>query len=315
VIRIARRVAWTGLLLCLLAVFVAACSVGEEDQEASVQPQGENLVITLGTKDFSESILIGELYRQALEAKGIKVNLRKAIGPTEEIDKELQSGRIDGYPEYLGIAVTVAAGQEEGGSTPEETYQLAKEFYAGRGQAISEQTPFQNVDVIATTQYFAQRRGLATIDDLKRLSRITLGGQAPFATRQQGLVGLREAYGLDNVRFEPITYGDQYEALDRKQIEAANGGSTDGQFASGSYKILDDTEDVFGFQHVALVIDEAKLEELGGRDFMRIIDNVNRRLTTSVMIAMNREVVLDGQDEAVVAERFLGGAGLLERSG
>jgi glycine betaine/choline ABC-type transport system substrate-binding protein len=75
--------------------------------------------------------------------------------------------------------------------------------------------------------------------------------------------------------------------------------------------VLEDTENVFGFQHVALVIDQDKLKSLGGSDFMRIIDNVNRRLTTSAMIAMNREVVLDGQDEAVVAQQFLNAAGLL----
>jgi glycine betaine/choline ABC-type transport system substrate-binding protein len=68
---------------------------------------------------------------------------------------------------------------------------------------------------------------------------------------------------------------------------------------------------VFGFQHVALVIDEDKLDELGGRKFMRIIDDVNGRLTTSAMIQMNRDVDVDGQDAAIVAERFLRTAGLL----
>ena len=299
------------VVLCLLAVFVAACGGDERDRGASVQPQGEELVVTLGTKDLSESILIGELYRQALQAKGIRVNLRKAIGPTEEIDKELQSGGIDGYPEYLGIAVTVAAGQESAGNSPEETYRLARDFYAARGQVLSEQTPFQNVDVIATTQYFAQRRGLATIGDLNKVGSITLGGQAPFEERTQGFVGIRETYGLKNVRFEPIPPGDQYRALDRNRIDVANGGSTDGQFASGSYKVLEDTENVFGFQHVALVIDKDKLNELGGRDFMRTINDVNRRLTTSAMIEMNREVVIDRQDEAFVAEQFLRRAGVL----
>ena len=77
--------------------------------------------------------------------------------------------------------------------------------------------------------------------------------------------------------------------------------------------MLEDTERVFGFQHVALVIDEDKLDELGGRDFMRIIDDVNARLTTSAMIQMNRDVELDGQDPAIVAERFLRAAGLLGR--
>jgi glycine betaine/choline ABC-type transport system substrate-binding protein len=68
---------------------------------------------------------------------------------------------------------------------------------------------------------------------------------------------------------------------------------------------------VFGFQHVALVIDEDKLKELGGSEFMRTIDAVNERLTTSAMIQMNRDVELDSQDPAIVAERFLRTAGLL----
>jgi osmoprotectant transport system substrate-binding protein len=298
-------------LLLSLALAAAACGDDEKDKEGSVQPQGDELVLTLGTKDFTEAIIVGELYRQALRSKSINVTLRKDIGPTEVIDKELQSGAIDAYPEYLGVAVTVAAGREEAGSTAEETYALAKEFYAGRGQAISEPTAFENVDAIATTQFFAQRRGLATVGDLRALPEFTLGARPEFEERQQGLAGMRDVYGLDNAEFEAIPIGKQYRALDRNEIDAANVFSTDGQLATGSYKVLEDTERVFGFQHVALVIDEDKLQELGGPKFMRIINDVNGRLTTSAMIQMNREVELDGQDAAVVAERFLRTAGLL----
>ena len=299
-------------LLVLVALLVAACGNDEEDQEGSVQPQGEELQLTIGTKDFTEAFIVGELYRQALLAKGIKVRLRKDIGPTEVIDKELQSGRIDAYPEYLGVAVTVAADQEDAGSSAEETYELAKEFYAGRGQAISEPTSFENVDAIATTQFFAQRRGLATVSDLRELPGFTLGARPEFEQRQQGLAGMRDVYGLDNVEFKEIPIGEQYLALDRNEIDAANVFTTDGQLASGSYKVLEDSERLFGFQHVALVIDEEKLDELGGRKFMRTINDLNGRLTTSAMIQMNREVEVDGQDEAIVAERFLRSAGLLE---
>ena len=299
-------------LLVLVALLVAACGNDEEDQEGSVQPQGEELQLTIGTKDFTEAFIVGELYRQALLAKGIKVRLRKDIGPTEVIDKELQSGRIDAYPEYLGVAVTVAADQEDAGSSAEETYELAKEFYAGRGQAISEPTSFENVDAIATTQFFAQRRGLATVSDLRELPSFTLGARPEFEQRQQGLAGMRDVYGLDNVEFKEIPIGEQYLALDRNEIDAANVFTTDGQLASGSYKVLEDSDRLFGFQHVALVIDEEKLEELGGRKFMGIINEVNGRLTTSAMIQMNRDVEVDGQDEAIVAERFLRSAGLLE---
>jgi osmoprotectant transport system substrate-binding protein len=293
------------LLLLALALVAGACGADDNDREGSAQPQGDELVLTLGTKDFTEAFIVGELYRQALRSKSINVKLRKDIGPTEVIDKELQSGAIDAYPEYLGVAVTVAAGREDAGRTAEQTYNLAKEFYAGRGQAISEQTAFENVDAVATTQFFAQRRGLATVGDLRMLRRFTLGARPEFEQRRQGLIGMRDVYGLDNAEFEAVSIGEQYRALDRKQIDAANVFTTDGRLASGSYKVLEDTEHVFGFQHVALVIDEKKLQELGGSKFMRIINDLNGRLTTSDMIDMNRAVELDGQDPAIVAQRFL----------
>jgi osmoprotectant transport system substrate-binding protein len=299
----------TALALLLLAL-IAGC--GEEDQDArSVQPQGTETQLTLGTKDFTEEFILGELYSQALAADGYKVRLQKNIGPTEVIDKELTSGAIDAYPEYLGVALTVAARREDAGDSAAETYRLAKEFYAERGQALSEQTPFENVDAIATTQFFAQRRGLLTLTDLRRLPSFTLGARPEFADRFQGLKGLQEVYGLTNAEFKPIAIGAQYRALDEGDVEAANVFTTDGQLASGNYRLLEDPKRLFGFQHVALVIDEDKLERLGGERFMRVIDAVNRRLTTSAMIEMNRAVDVDNQDEAIVAERFLTEVGLL----
>src|SRR5687768_2474284 len=105
--------AWRILPALLLALSIAACGEDEADQAGSVQPQGGELSVTLGTKDFTESVIVGELYRQALKFKGYRVDLREDIGSTEVIDKELQNGRIDGYPEYLGVAVTVAAGRRD----------------------------------------------------------------------------------------------------------------------------------------------------------------------------------------------------------
>jgi osmoprotectant transport system substrate-binding protein len=305
-----RRMRASTTLALLLVALIAAC--GEEDQDArSVQPQGTETQLTLGTKDFTEEFILGELYSQALAANGYKVRLRKNIGPTEVIDKELTSGAIDAYPEYLGVALTVVARREDAGDSAAETYRLAKDFYAERGQALSEQTPFENVDAIATTQFFAQRRGLLTLTDLRRLPSFTLGARPEFADRYQGLKGLQEVYGLTNAEFKPIAIGAQYRALDEGDVEATNVFTTDGQLASGNYRLLEDPKRLFGYQHVALVIDEDKLERLGGERFMRVINAVNRRLTTSAMIEMNRAVDVDNQDEAIVAERFLTEVGLL----
>ena len=297
-------------LALLVLALVAGC--GEENEEdGSAQPQGAESRLTLGTKNFTEEFVLGELYEQALAAKGYKVTLRKDIGPTEVIDKELTSGAIDAYPEYLGVALTVAAGREDAGDSAAETYRLARDFYAERGQALSEQTPFENVDAIATTQFLAQRRGLFSVPDLRELSRFTLGARPEFAERVQGLKGLEEVYGLTNAEFRPIPIGEQYRALDRGEVQAANVFTTDGQLAGGEYKVLEDPKRLFGFQHVALVIDDGKLDRLGGERFMRVINDVNRRLTTSAMIEMNRAVEVEGEDEALVAERFLTEVGLL----
>jgi osmoprotectant transport system substrate-binding protein len=298
------------LLLVVLALPVAAC--GEDTTGGgSAQPQGTELQLTLGTKDFTEQFLLGELYEQALAARGYKVRLRKDIGSTEVIDTQLTSGQIDAYPEYLGVAVTVVAGEADAGSSAAETYRLATDYYAQRGQALSEQTPFENVDAIATTQFFAQQQRLTSLTDLRRLPSFTLGARPEFADRVQGLAGLQRVYGLTNAEFKPIEIGAQYQALDEGDIDTANVFTTDGQLAGGNYRLLEDPQRLFGFQHVALVIDQDALERLGGDRFMTVINAVNRRLTTSAMIEMNRDVDLEGQDEALVAERFLTGVGLL----
>jgi osmoprotectant transport system substrate-binding protein len=298
------------LLLMVLALPVATC--GEDTTgDGSAQPQGTELQLTLGTKDFTEQFLLGELYEQALAARGYKVTLRKDIGSTEVIDTQLTSGQIDAYPEYLGVAVTVVAGEADAGSSAAETYRLATDYYAQRGQALSEQTPFENVDAIATTQVFAQQQRLTSLTDLRRLPSFTLGARPEFADRVQGLAGLQRVYGLTNAEFKPIELGAQYRALDEGDIDTANVFTTDGQLAGGNYRLLEDPQRLFGFQHVALVIDQDTLERLGGDRFMTVINAVNRRLTTSAMIEMNRDVDLEGQDEALVAERFLTGVGLL----
>ena len=130
------------LLLAVLSVFgLAACggdddSSSEQQQRASPsassdQPGKGKPAVTLGTKDFTEEFVLGELYKQALEAKGYTVNLKKNIGSTEIIDKALTSGQIDGYPEYLGVSVAVVAGKDIIPKSDQETYDLAKELLRG----------------------------------------------------------------------------------------------------------------------------------------------------------------------------------------
>jgi osmoprotectant transport system substrate-binding protein len=305
------------LLLAVLAMFVfAACGDDDDDsgggggggsgeEQASGQPGEGKPAVTLGTKDFTEEFVLGELYKQALEAKGYTVNLKKNIGSTEIIDKSLTSGEIDGYPEYLGVSLAVAARQDLIPKSAEQTYNLAKKFYEGRGQVISQQTPFFDVDAIATTKEFAEQNNLKTVADLKKLDSFTVGARPEFRNRFQGLKGMRSEYGLNNAQFKQLALGIQYQALDSGDVDSANVFSTDAQLASGKYTVLKDPKGVFGYQHVAMVMNKDKYEALGGPEFFAVIDDVSKLLTNDAMITMNKAVAIDKQDEAEVARSFL----------
>jgi glycine betaine/choline ABC-type transport system substrate-binding protein len=299
---------WVGLAL---VVALAGCDAGSAGP-GSVQPQGESLRLTLGTKDFTESVIMGELYAQALENNGYQVVLRKNVGPTEVIDAELQDGEIDAYPEYLGVAATVVAGEDVEGKSADETRGLAQAFYESRGQVLSAQTPFENVDAIATTFLFAQRHQLRAIGDLRRLDSFTLGARPEFETRQQGFAGMQRVYRLTNGEFVPVDIGARYVALFEGDVDVANVFSTDPQLADGDFRLLEDPERIFGYQHVALVIDEDKLETLGGDEFMDVIDSVNRQLSQRTVIDLNAAVDLDNRDAVDVAGQFLRQRGLVD---
>jgi osmoprotectant transport system substrate-binding protein len=301
------------IVIAMSLTVLAAC--GEDtappaDGDGALPGEGKPTV-TIGTKDFTEEFILGELYTQALEAQGYTVDLKSNIGSTEIIDQALQSGEIDGYPEYTGVAVAVSAGQDIIPESAEETFDLAKEFYESRGQAVSEATPFFDVDAIAVTKETAEAEGLTTVADLEKLGSFTVGARPEFRDRYQGFRGMQEVYGLTDAEFKQLAFGLQYQALDTGDIDAANVFTTDAQLSTGKYTVLEDPEGVFGFQNVIFVIDQAKLEELGGDDFMNVINEVSALLTNDASTARNAAGDIDKQEPADVARELLAANGLV----
>ena len=123
---------------------------------------------------------------------------------------------------------------------------------------------------------------------------------------------MQAVYRLTNGKFGPIDIAARYVALFEGDVDVANVFSTDPQLAEGDYRLLDDPERIFGYQHVALVIDEDKLAALGGGRFMGIINLVNRQLSQRTIIDLNAAVELDERDPADVADQFLRQRGLLD---
>jgi osmoprotectant transport system substrate-binding protein len=300
------------LLVVMSALVAAGCGGDDEDggeaapatTEAAEQP-----AIVLGTKNFTEQFILGELYRQALEAKGYEVELKSNIGSTEIIDTALTSGEINFYPEYTGTALTVVFGEEGSGPTAEETYDQAKELYEARGQTLLDLTPFSDSDAIAVLKETADEHGLQAVGDLTKVPNLRLGGQPEFRTRTQGLPGLRENYGITEVEFVPFAGISPYEALDQGKVDAAAIFSTDPPLASGKYVVLEDTEAQFGFQNVAPVVDQELVDALG-QEFVDAVNAVTALLTEEAIIAMNSAVAIDQEPAADVAGEFLEANGL-----
>ena len=113
-----------------LAALAVACGDANDERGASSQPQGASLRVTLGTQEFPEARILGELWRQALATNGYAVNLRKGVGPAEDLDQALKDGTVDGYVAYTGTVLSIVAGEDVSGLDPDETYEQAKEFYA-----------------------------------------------------------------------------------------------------------------------------------------------------------------------------------------
>ena len=288
-------------VVATIALALAGCG-GDDDNGGDAAPSDRT--VTIGSKNFTEAVILGELYKQALEAKGYTVSLKSSIGSTEIIDRALTSGEIDMYPEYTGTMLTVVFGNDEPQDDAEETYDAAKELYEERGQTLFEMTPFSDSDALAVTTAYAEEHELEEIGDLAGIGNFKLGGQPEFETRLQGLVGVKENYGIEDVTFVPFTGISPYEALDQGAVDVAAIFSTDPPLASGDYVVLDDPEANFGFQNVAPVVDQELADELGD-DFRETIDAVSEQLTDEAIIAMNSAVAIDQRPADEVAREFL----------
>jgi osmoprotectant transport system substrate-binding protein len=304
------------LAALMLAAAITGCgSGGGGSSPASGKRDGGpgkgKPAVTLGTKNFTEQFILGELYAQALRAKGWTVDLKQNIGSTEVTDKALTSGGIDMYPEYTGTTLSVVKGNTMPTRSARGSYLEARRFYERRGQTLLEPTPFEDRDVLAVTKRFAQEHGgLNSLRDLRRLATVRLGAAPEFRTRFAGLIGLRSDYGLHNIRFVPLEIGDAYRALDEGRVEVADVFTTDGQLLSGRYVLLDDPKAIFGFQNVAPVVDKKVLAEQGPA-FARTLNAVSAKLTNDAMRRMNAAVALDNKQPADVARTFLSQNALL----
>ena len=266
--------------------------------------------VKIGSKNFTEQFVLGQLYKQALEAKGYTVTYKENIGSSELIDTALTSGEINFYPEYLGIIVQVLAHQTSP-DTEEGTYQAAKTFEEGRGFTLLDRTPFTDSDSFTVLKTTADKYGLQTIEDLAKVKdqKVSYAGFPECRTRPTCLLGLQNTYGLKDIKFVPLASIPVYTLLDQAKVFGGDGFTTDPPLGSGKYVTLDDTKHIFGFQNVAPIVSQDVADALGS-EFTDTVNSVSALLTTDAMIAMNKAVAVDKKQPADVAQQFLAANGL-----
>ena len=267
--------------------------------------------IIVGTKNFPEEFILGQLYKQALEAKGFKVNYKENIGSTELMTSALQSGKINMYPEYTGVIVQVIFHKANSPKTAGATYKLAKTLAAGKGWSVLAPTPFYDTDAVAVTNATAKKYGLKSVGDLKKVGQFKFGAFPECKTRNTCLVGYKKQYGLTNVTFVPLAGISAYAALDAGKILAADVFSTDPPLGKNSkYTVLADPKHVTGFQNVAPIVKKSVVTG-NGPAFTKTVNAVSAKLTLGAIVAMNKAVIVDKQSAAKVAKAFLKANGLL----
>ncbi len=266
--------------------------------------------VIVGTKNFPEEFILGQLYKQALEAKGFKVSYKENIGSTELIHTSLTSGKINFYPEYTGVIVQVVHHREQSPETAQATYLLAKELEAKNGLTVLEPTPFSDVDGVAVTNATAKKYGLKSIGDLKKVGQFKFGGFPECKQRTTCLLGYQKQYGLTKVTFVPLAGISAYAALDNGSVQAAGVFSTDPPLGEGSkYTLLTDPKHVTGFQNVSPIVKTTVVTSLGAK-FTDTVNAVSAKLTQNAIVAMNKAVIVDKQSAATVASAFLKANGL-----
>jgi osmoprotectant transport system substrate-binding protein len=262
--------------------------------------------VIVGSADFVESQLIASIYSQALQAAGVSVKEQFNIGSREVYIAALKDGSIDLVPEYNGALLSYLDPKSTAATKDAVTSELAGKMPSGL--SLLTPSPAEDKDVVAVTKATADKYNLKTISDLApHAGELVLGGPPEWKTRQQGVVGLRDVYGLNFKDFVTLDAGGTLTmtALTNGQIQAGDLFSTDPGLVSNNLVALEDDKFLFAAENVVPVIKAAKENDT----ITKTLNAVSAKLTTDDLIKMNAEAAT-GTNLADIAKKWLAGAGI-----
>jgi len=315
------------LILALSAALVAGCGEDEEEpaggaqtpapaeSEGRIQRNDANsgVQLTIGSKNFTEQKVLGEIYAQGLEAAGYTVETDLNLGDEQTALKALKGGEIDAYPEYTGTALLSFFGRQadELPDDPQAAYEEAKAGFAEDGLVAFPPTPFTSSNEVAVTKETADELGLRTISDLEgKAQDLTLFGSPECRQRLDCLLGLQQVYGLEFKKFTPVDIAQRHEVLSSGRADVSIVFTTDPQITRENEVLLEDDKNMFPPYNSMLVMREEVAQE-AGPDLERTITLLQEQLTDENMQELNARVDLDKKDPATVAGEYLTETGLI----
>jgi len=322
------RALLAALAALVLAVAVAAC--GSDDKSSgggggggSSSSGGGKLIkknsanasksISVGSKNFTEQFILGNIYADALQAAGYKVTKQLNLGSEVVAFKSLKQGEVDAYPEYTGTALTsfYKVKVTDVPTDANQAYTEVKSKLAKDKITALPQAPFDNTYRLGMTKAGAKKIGNPkTISDLKGKSqKLVINGFPECRQRPDCLLGVEKTYGLKFKKF--LANESKYEVLDKNQADVAFIFTTDANLATNKYVILDDDKKLFPPYHISFMVKDDVLKKLGP-DAQKTVEQVQKPLTDKVMRELNSRVDLDKKKPAEVAQEYLRESGFIK---
>lgn len=275
--------------------------------------QGTTDPVIVASKPFGESYLLGEMFAQLLEARGIRVDRRPGLGATELAFRALRSGAIDVYPEYTGTGLLVLLGEQPRGTAADVYARVAEEFPRRFAARWLPPLGFENTYAIAIRRSMSDSLGVRTLSDLARVApRLRAGLTPDFIGRADGLPGLARAYGIRFREVRALLPAVKYRALDAGDVDLVDGYSTDGLIARYDLTVLTDDKHFFPPYEAAALVG-ARLASTNPAAIAALTE-LSGRIDVGRMRGLNRRVEAEGATISSVARDALRELGLLGSS-
>ncbi len=306
------------------AALLTACGDDNDSSSNSTSASGKAIernadnaatTITVGSKNFTEEFILGEIYAQGLRAAGYTVKKDLNLGDAQIALKALKSGDIDGYPEYTSTALTefFDVQPQDIPTDPEQAVSEAQDDFAKEGLVALAPTAFTSANAVGILKKKADELGVKAVSDLEGKSEdLTLYGSPECRQRVDCLVGLEQNYGLKFKKFTPVDIGLRYEVLDKGQADLSVIFTTDAQLSTRDDVItLEDDKQVFPPGNVTFVASQDTADK-AGPDMKATIEAVQEGLTERVMQELNARVDVDRETPRAVARAYLRESGYVQ---